>query len=204
MEQYPGTSSPGNPGGDLGTCSRPSRARRCMRAPRAIFGHRRSRGTGEGPGMNRREFGAAVAVLAGLRSARQASGDAEGPLLVMTVCGPIPPEQMGLTLPHEHILVDFIGADRCHPRPLRCQRGRARGSVPPAAHPGAGRPDAGRVHAGFPGTRPYPATASGGGQRPALVDQHRLLRRQRRQAPACSRADRIGRIAGPTLAPRMA
>jgi phosphotriesterase-related protein len=29
----------------------------------------------------------------------------------MTVDGPVPPEQIGLTLEHEHILVDFIGAD---------------------------------------------------------------------------------------------
>src|SRR5205823_2583814 len=29
---------------------------------------------------------------------------------VMTVRGPITPEQMGTTLPHEHVLVDFIGA----------------------------------------------------------------------------------------------
>jgi len=31
---------------------------------------------------------------------------------VMTVCGPIPPSAMGATLPHEHIMLDFIGADR--------------------------------------------------------------------------------------------
>ncbi len=34
---------------------------------------------------------------------------------VVTVTGPVPPEQMGVTLPHEHVLVDFIGADRIHP-----------------------------------------------------------------------------------------
>jgi len=31
--------------------------------------------------------------------------------VVMTVTGPIPPAQMGFTLEHEHVLVDFIGAD---------------------------------------------------------------------------------------------
>jgi len=31
---------------------------------------------------------------------------------VMTVAGPIPPETLGVTLPHEHVLVDFIGADK--------------------------------------------------------------------------------------------
>ena len=31
---------------------------------------------------------------------------------IMTVTGPIRPEEMGLTLIHEHVLVDFIGADQ--------------------------------------------------------------------------------------------
>jgi Predicted metal-dependent hydrolase with the TIM-barrel fold len=31
--------------------------------------------------------------------------------IIMTVNGPIPANQMGITLTHEHILVDFIGAD---------------------------------------------------------------------------------------------
>ena len=30
---------------------------------------------------------------------------------IITVLGPIPASEMGITLPHEHILVDFIGAD---------------------------------------------------------------------------------------------
>ncbi len=34
---------------------------------------------------------------------------------VMTVNGPIAPEQMGTTLPHEHVLVDFIGAEAVSP-----------------------------------------------------------------------------------------
>lgn len=31
---------------------------------------------------------------------------------VVTVTGEIQPEEMGLTLPHEHIIVDFIGAEK--------------------------------------------------------------------------------------------
>ena len=31
---------------------------------------------------------------------------------VVTVNGPISPLDMGLTLPHEHVMVDFIGADK--------------------------------------------------------------------------------------------
>jgi phosphotriesterase-related protein len=34
---------------------------------------------------------------------------------IMTVGGPIAPEQMGVTLPHEHVLVDFIGAREVSP-----------------------------------------------------------------------------------------
>ena len=33
----------------------------------------------------------------------------------MTVRGPVPPADLGFTLPHEHILVDFIGADKASP-----------------------------------------------------------------------------------------
>jgi len=38
------------------------------------------------------------------------SGEPSAPT-VMTVSGPIAPEQMGTTLPHEHVLVDFAGAE---------------------------------------------------------------------------------------------
>lgn len=31
---------------------------------------------------------------------------------VMTVAGPVPTNALGITLPHEHVLVDFIGADK--------------------------------------------------------------------------------------------
>ena len=31
--------------------------------------------------------------------------------IIMTVKGPIPSETLGITLTHEHLLVDFIGAD---------------------------------------------------------------------------------------------
>lgn len=34
---------------------------------------------------------------------------------IMTVTGSISPAAMGLTLVHEHVLVDFIGADKIHP-----------------------------------------------------------------------------------------
>ena len=35
--------------------------------------------------------------------------------VIQTVTGPLAPERLGLTLMHEHLLVDFIGADRVSP-----------------------------------------------------------------------------------------
>jgi phosphotriesterase-related protein len=45
-------------------------------------------------------------ALAGLLSCSQ-----ESEQIIMTVLGPIPASEMGTTLSHEHVLVDFIGAD---------------------------------------------------------------------------------------------
>jgi predicted metal-dependent phosphotriesterase family hydrolase len=61
--------------------------------------------------MNRRDFlltSVACLGLAGERPLR--AGDDRGE--VITVGGSIPPEKLGVTLPHEHVLVDFIGADK--------------------------------------------------------------------------------------------
>ncbi len=66
--------------------------------------------------MNRRNFlkatGAAY-ILAGKCGNCSTAEDADGK--VMTVLGPISPEEMGVTLPHEHALVDFIGAGKVSP-----------------------------------------------------------------------------------------
>ena len=45
-------------------------------------------------------------LLVGLLSCSQ-----ESEPVIMTVLGPIPASEMGITLSHEHVLVDFIGAD---------------------------------------------------------------------------------------------
>jgi phosphotriesterase-related protein len=55
----------------------------------------------------------AAGVAAGLAGGAPGAAD-EGPR-VMTVRGPIAPEAMGPTLPHEHILVDFVGAKAASP-----------------------------------------------------------------------------------------
>jgi phosphotriesterase-related protein len=67
--------------------------------------------------MNRREFlrqSGAVCVGA-LGAARPFAQPAPVEGRVMTVRGPVAPGRLGSTLPHEHVLVDFIGADRITP-----------------------------------------------------------------------------------------
>lgn len=62
--------------------------------------------------MNRRTFAKLLAVGAGSLLAGRA-GEAQGE--IETVKGRIPAGALGLTLPHEHVLVDFIGAGRVSP-----------------------------------------------------------------------------------------
>ena len=65
--------------------------------------------------LPRREFlrkGGATAAAA-IACAGWAKADLESE--VMTVTGPIGPNQLGVTLPHEHVLVDFVGADKVSP-----------------------------------------------------------------------------------------
>src|SRR3954447_10882443 len=60
--------------------------------------------------MNRRDalrVGLAAGIMGLARQPLRAEDDEPR---VMTVRGPIPPEEMGPTLPHEHVLVDFVGA----------------------------------------------------------------------------------------------
>jgi phosphotriesterase-related protein len=59
--------------------------------------------------IDRRRFLASWAAL--LVSPRPRSDEPA----IQTVAGPIRPDQLGRTLPHEHVLVDFIGADRVSP-----------------------------------------------------------------------------------------
>src|SRR3954451_2738087 len=60
--------------------------------------------------MNRRDalrVGLAAGIMGLARQPLRAEDDEPR---VMTVRGPIPPGEMGPTLPHEHVLVDFVGA----------------------------------------------------------------------------------------------
>lgn len=69
--------------------------------------------------MNRRLFlqrtATTMACVSGLPHLLRAAPGLANDGSVMTVDGPVPPEKLGLTLPHEHVLVDFIGADKIQP-----------------------------------------------------------------------------------------
>lgn len=62
--------------------------------------------------IDRRTFLRRAALGIGAGSlARVAAGAAPGDF-IMTVRGPVPAEQLGVTLPHEHITTDFLGAEK--------------------------------------------------------------------------------------------
>jgi phosphotriesterase-related protein len=54
-------------------------------------------------------------VLSLIAAFQGCTSDAPDGVTVMTVNGPIAPEEMGTTLPHEHVLVDFAGAELVSP-----------------------------------------------------------------------------------------
>lgn len=66
--------------------------------------------------MNRRNFLELAAVGAGVLRLPCLARASARHQQVMTVLGPIAPKRLGRTLMHEHVLVDFIGADRIGPR----------------------------------------------------------------------------------------
>jgi phosphotriesterase-related protein len=64
--------------------------------------------------MDRRAFLAGLPLVAGAQRSRAA---APRPLLrVLTVRGPVDAAELGTTLVHEHVLVDFVGADKVTPQ----------------------------------------------------------------------------------------
>ncbi len=62
--------------------------------------------------MNRREFLQLSAAAAAGATAVPAQSTPTASAVINSVLGPLPVSQLGVTLPHEHVLVDFIGADR--------------------------------------------------------------------------------------------
>lgn len=69
--------------------------------------------------LRRREFIKMAAASLALGSAMGWRCSSEGKNKfrgkILTVTGPIDPQELGPTLPHEHIMVDFIGADQTGP-----------------------------------------------------------------------------------------
>jgi phosphotriesterase-related protein len=65
--------------------------------------------------MHRRTFLKSGIALAALASGSGAAEEGAMPLEVMTVLGPEPVTALGIVLPHEHVLVDFVGADQVSP-----------------------------------------------------------------------------------------
>jgi predicted metal-dependent phosphotriesterase family hydrolase len=62
--------------------------------------------------MRRRSF---MAACVGTMAMTAVRGRDRAPGVMMTVAGPIAPDKAGLTLPHEHVMVDFIGAPQATP-----------------------------------------------------------------------------------------
>lgn len=62
--------------------------------------------------MNRRQFIAGTTALTGAILGGCASAPKQRSAEIMTVRGPIEPDELGATLPHEHLFLDFIGADK--------------------------------------------------------------------------------------------
>ena len=59
--------------------------------------------------MDRRSF---LAALPALAAGRPWLAPPRHPPRVLTVRGPVDPAELGTTLVHEHVLVDFVGADK--------------------------------------------------------------------------------------------
>ena len=70
--------------------------------------------TARGKQMTRRDFLGAFAAAVPA-AARVTCANVVQPGTVQTVRGPVAADVLGLTLPHEHVLVDFVGADRVSP-----------------------------------------------------------------------------------------
>ena len=62
--------------------------------------------------MQRRTFLKTIAAVSAFSYTKSYSANGQRDAEIMTVDGPISPDKLGVTLPHEHIMVDFVGADK--------------------------------------------------------------------------------------------
>ena len=86
---------------------------------------------------------------------------------------------MGVTLVHEHVLVDFVGAEKVSRSRYDADEAFRDDPPPPPGAAEARLPHAPRVHARVPRPRPAAAAPPVGGERPPHRHEHRLLRRRR-------------------------
>ena len=100
----------------------------------------------------------AAAAAGAVRTATGAAASSQSSVSgrkVHTVSGPIDAAQLGVTLMHEHVLVDFIGAEPGERRRATTPTRSSASSLPHLQRVKAPRvADAGRVHAGLSRARP--------------------------------------------------
>ena len=141
-----------------------------------------------GPAVNRR-----------LQSAPAAQGNDR----IESVTGPIAVDELGITLMHEHVLVDFIGASSVSP--ARYDAADAFKTVLPHLQQlkqlGCGTLV--ECTPAYLGRDPRLLKTAGRGLWPAHPVEHGLLRRRRRQVRACARVSRIRRATGGPLDTRV-
>jgi phosphotriesterase-related protein len=65
--------------------------------------------------MRRRTFLNLLALGTGGLRLSAIKGQPRPPRRIMTVLGPVPPQEIGRTLMHEHVMVDFVGAKKISP-----------------------------------------------------------------------------------------
>ena len=65
--------------------------------------------------MKRRQFLQSALAGAVVASHRHVLAEDSLDGQVITVTGPVAPDRLGVTLPHEHVMVDFVGADKASP-----------------------------------------------------------------------------------------
>ena len=114
---------------------------------------------------------------------------------IETVTGPIRADALGLTLMHEHVLVDFIGASEVSRSRYDADAVVRDGAAPFAAGAGARLRDARRVHAGLSRPRSAAPAAAVESIRRRTPVEHRVLRSGEGQARAAHRVHRDRRAA---------
>ena len=151
---------------------------------------------------SRREWLAGCLGVVGAAIAAPAAAQPSARRSIQTVAGAIDPAQLGVTLMHEHVLVDFIGAEEVSPSRYDADEVFARAL--PHLRQAKAQGCATLVEC-TPAYLGRDRGCCGGCPRrgPAHPLQHRLLRRRQGQAPAAARVHRDAAAARGALDPRV-